>query len=892
MTVSIQPNHLISSDTRPSTSYLIRTGNEPRWIEVVVTTDPTLARPENQARRTAENFFSTRGYRERMEAQRGEAVFVLPAAILARFVGQERLYHGVAAFDRPSGGQPIKIVWPDERRPYVDISGLTGRTLRRTLGAPNPRGELVDYGDSNGDSAFLTWAGDAARPGKEPATAAPPAPGPGMNGNGNGEGAQQPNGAGNGNGNGGEVAAQSYVYDDGFGPMPQPAAPMAGDIPLDPGAGGRSIATSALEMGDIILSTGDNPISAAIRRATGQHVSHSMVYIGPDEAGTHKVIESVAEGVVERGLAEAIADASVAVAFRHPSLTAEMAGQLVSTLRGLIGHDYDFGGILRQARFRVGPDSDERRRVVLGTDNDDKFFCSELVLEAYRRVGLPLSETPPHWSSPGDIADVLMPIGYVGHLKAEVTVDQLSHMRHPRAGARTLGGAMPEVDVKLRVFIPAPAIGMDVPALGTVKAFGGDGRSFDYSRGTSRAEIHGRVRLGAPGAAPQVTVVDRHWAESLEYDASDVSDVSGKPDWWKQVREGATPTDRARHRLSDDNLSLRLGGGSLRSDIEGAAGDATPVTFHVEGNLPLLPGSPDIDAHITVFLLREGDNVRARVYGTHDRFPAYELYVNQRRIYAYNPVAAGNGPTSLSGSSDQRIDGDYVDAGPIVATQAMGMGGGTMPAGAFYGAAAESLGQTPHGGGRSRSSRQPYAHPHAAWAVVGEAVAGAVAGTTLERLTDDADDIEWTVERFHGWKHVGDNASNKGRTADEQDKTVLIRSPVLANWYGVDEIYAHFPVTFRYDGRSVGNVQVAAQPRNMSGSIGIDLTVRAQVRDLPGAFQAQDGRTMAGVKITFFYEFDRAVGNNDLYVQEVHLYGDGRVTRTGHWTQSGITLSA
>ncbi len=50
----------------------------------------------------------------------------------------------------------------------------------------------------------------------------------------------------------------------------------------------------------------------------------------------------------------------------------------------------------------------------------DRFFCSELVLAAYHHGGVPLTRTPPAWSSPDDVARLRLSgvLEYVGHLKA------------------------------------------------------------------------------------------------------------------------------------------------------------------------------------------------------------------------------------------------------------------------------------------------------------------------------------------------------------------------------------------------------------------------------------------------------------------------------------------
>jgi cell wall-associated NlpC family hydrolase len=87
-------------------------------------------------------------------------------------------------------------------------------------------------------------------------------------------------------------------------------------IPLDPGRGGQSIGLSVLKNADIIVSTTNAAISRAIRMATGSAVSHAILYIGGGQ-----VMEAIGEGVTLRPLSQAIAQARLAVTYRHPSIT-------------------------------------------------------------------------------------------------------------------------------------------------------------------------------------------------------------------------------------------------------------------------------------------------------------------------------------------------------------------------------------------------------------------------------------------------------------------------------------------------------------------------------------------------------------------------------------------
>lgn len=195
-------------------------------------------------------------------------------------------------------------------------------------------------------------------------------------------------------------------------------------IPLDPGRGGRSIGVDSLEIADIIVSTTPERISRIIRAATGSHVSHSMLYIGGGQ-----VVEAIADGVTLRFLAQAISAASLAVAYRHPRLNAQQGLRIRDFVGQNLDKGYNFLGLLGQAGFQSDRwifcvDADiacTRRfgRLNMRLTSTDRFFCSELVLAGFQRVGVPLTNTPPNWSSPDDIARLRLTgsLDYVGHLK-------------------------------------------------------------------------------------------------------------------------------------------------------------------------------------------------------------------------------------------------------------------------------------------------------------------------------------------------------------------------------------------------------------------------------------------------------------------------------------------
>ncbi len=209
------------------------------------------------------------------------------------------------------------------------------------------------------------------------------------------------------------------------------------NLALDPRNGGQLIATGTLLPGDILLSATNGITSAGIRLLTLAPVSHAALYVGQDQ-----IVEAVGTGVRNRPIAEVIAEEDVIVVFRHPNLLREHGEKIRGFALQKVGRPYDHLGIMLQAPFTL-----ERRicelplvpeiirnaclqgiaTIQLGTPSNDRFFCSQLVLEAYRQAGLPLTAADPRWISPADILhmregdvpsmSIHQPLAYVGHLK-------------------------------------------------------------------------------------------------------------------------------------------------------------------------------------------------------------------------------------------------------------------------------------------------------------------------------------------------------------------------------------------------------------------------------------------------------------------------------------------
>jgi hypothetical protein len=192
-------------------------------------------------------------------------------------------------------------------------------------------------------------------------------------------------------------------------------------IPLDPGCGGRCIAAGALSAADIIVSTADGAVSFVIRTATWSEVSHAALYVGNDA-----VIEAVGSGIRRTPLAEAVTHDTLAVAYRWPGITTEQAQAVVefASKQAGVGKKYDYIGAVGASRFArvmfplvaVSADITNSGQSM----GQDRFFCSELVVAAFRSARINLVSHPASHTTLGEIASLgkRNRLEYVGHLKA------------------------------------------------------------------------------------------------------------------------------------------------------------------------------------------------------------------------------------------------------------------------------------------------------------------------------------------------------------------------------------------------------------------------------------------------------------------------------------------
>jgi hypothetical protein len=198
-----------------------------------------------------------------------------------------------------------------------------------------------------------------------------------------------------------------------------------------------------LQAGDIILSAASGINSAAIQLLTLAPVSHACLYVGDLQ-----VAEAVGEGVRLRAVARLVQEEATVVAFRHPGIRPEHVARMQAFVAETVGHKYNYVGVMLQAPFSI-----ERRlcelplmpplvrdlcvrgigAVQLGLGPKDRFFCSQFVLEAYRRAGLPLTSASPRLLSPADLLH--MREGDVPSVRSHQTLLYVGHLKLPPPSA-------------------------------------------------------------------------------------------------------------------------------------------------------------------------------------------------------------------------------------------------------------------------------------------------------------------------------------------------------------------------------------------------------------------------------------------------------------------------
>lgn len=164
--------------------------------------------------------------------------------------------------------------------------------------------------------------------------------------------------------------------------------------PADPDA-----LTRTLRPGDVLLVSGSEKVSTAVKYLTQSTWSHSALYVGPiagretPEGETHCLVEvNLGEGCVSSPLSK-YATAHTRIC-RPVALTPADRGAVVEFMISRIGLQYDMRNVIDLARYLVPvipvPTKWRRRMIALGSGDPTRAICSTLIAQAFERVRYPI----------------------------------------------------------------------------------------------------------------------------------------------------------------------------------------------------------------------------------------------------------------------------------------------------------------------------------------------------------------------------------------------------------------------------------------------------------------------------------------------------------------------
>lgn len=617
-------------------------------------------------------------------------------------------------------------------------------------------------------------------------------------------------------------------------------------IPLDPGVGGRSISVAALKAGDIIVSTTRAFASRIIRLGTVSPVSHVMLYVGDA-----KVIEAVGSGVRETTLDAAVADAILAVAYRHPQLDATRAAAVVAHARSRVGNPYNIAGVAFQGYRILNPlpaavIEAVGRRLGVEPGQAGAVYCSELVLEAFERAGVPLTVgARPAQSRPDQVAQFARSsLGYVGHLKAE--------------------------DVPMGIQLGL-ADAFDTPV----------GQTFSVH--WSGAPLYAQTSPMSCWAAAAAMIVG--WRDQVSISDQAIAAHVPVMDAYKR---GLFPSER--RPLADAwNLVPEPPASYTIQRWCQMLADSGPL--YIDMNW-----SPNVGGHarVLVGMTSSGaaDGSDTMMY-LHDPWPGSAGHIKlpfNEFLKLYEGRVGNSGP-------DLRYQILHAGAVPPgrrtvrTAPFALTLADEVEPAPAETPKLVEA--QAERSAARAAEPALPAAPPALIQqpleldAPVAEAqavpvlipIAAAVVGAVFTRLLSNTGDVAWELDQMSGLKHPNDQAPNP--LPPFQDGTVIR----LTDWPstgGLGTISAGFEIRWQHNGQSLGNLQinnVSSQDAALWG-----LEVKARIMN-DSIVYPRNAPRFAALKVRIEYRFTHSVFSDRLAFREIHLFGNGTYNLTGDWTQ-------
>lgn len=181
--------------------------------------------------------------------------------------------------------------------------------------------------------------------------------------------------------------------------------------PGDPFSSLPFLSVNELKPGDIILRCSSALSSQMTEVMIWSRYTHSALYIG-----NGMIIDSTWQhGVKIRSLADFLNESSRVGVLRLPGLTSDQADQVIAAAKSKVASEYNFEGVKllgvqkldalttmsRQSLGTMIGILGRAEHLPLSATDNGKYACSELIVSAFKAIGIPLSQASGF--TPGDM---------------------------------------------------------------------------------------------------------------------------------------------------------------------------------------------------------------------------------------------------------------------------------------------------------------------------------------------------------------------------------------------------------------------------------------------------------------------------------------------------------
>jgi hypothetical protein len=163
-------------------------------------------------------------------------------------------------------------------------------------------------------------------------------------------------------------------------------------------------------------------------------------------------------------------------------------------------------------------------------------------------------------------------------------------------------------------------------------------------------------------------------------------------------------------------------------------------------------------------------------------------------------------------------------------------------------------------------------------------IASTIAGVVMTRVLDNQGDVSWELDQMPKDAIHPGGASTTPGSGIWQTQTITLPGLRCENKLG-QETYADFEVNFKYNGSSVGFIEVSTT--KAQDAWGWGLTVKENITSDPNTYDTvpPSGQRFAAVKLRFHFRFDHSPLQDVIGLIDLTLYGNGTFAESARWTQ-------